>query len=111
MKKLLLNIKENWRKTPNSVKFWNGLLLLGLIVVSIMSLELLTTMSVIMSIFSIVVLLNGSGDDGKSLDKHIWMWFTPLVWFMVIIFGIIYGCMKFYENTISGFNNWLDKEK
>jgi hypothetical protein len=111
MKNLITDIKENWRKTPNSVRFWNGLILLGLVITGIISLDLLSFVLVVMSIFTLALFINELGNDGKSLDKHIWMWFTPLVWVLVCCGGLVYLGIKLYESTISKFNDWLDKEK
>ena len=111
MKEIITDIKNDWRKTPNSVKFWNGLVLLGLIISGIISLELLSFILAVMSIFTLALLIDGMGDDGKHLNKHIWMWFTPLVWVFVCLFGLAYLGIKLYESTISKFNVWLDKEK
>jgi hypothetical protein len=110
MKNLITDIKENWRKTPNSVKFWNGLVLLGLIISGIISLELLSFILAVMSIFTLALFIDGMSDDGKHLDKHIWMWFTPLVWVLVCAGGLVFLGIKLYESTISEFNNWLDNE-
>jgi hypothetical protein len=111
MKNLISDIKENWRKTPNSVRFWNGLILLGLVITGIISLDLLSIVLSVMSIFTLALFIDGMSDDGKRLDKHIWMWFTPLVWMLVCGGGLVYLGVKLYESTISKFNDWLDKEK
>jgi hypothetical protein len=102
-------IQEGWRKTPNSVKFWNGLVLLGLIITGIIDLDLLLIVLAVMSIFTLALFIDGMSDDGKRLDKHIWMWFTPLVWMLVCGGGLVYLGIKLYETTIMKFNNWLDK--
>jgi hypothetical protein len=110
MKEIISDIKRNWKETPNSVKFWNSLILVGLIITGIISLEILSVVLGLTSLFAFVLWFDCLDDEGK-LDKHLWVWFTPLVWCMVIIGIIIYGCIKLYENTISKFNDWLDKQK
>lgn len=102
------DIKKNWRETPNSVKFWNGLVLLGLVISGLVSLELLWVELVIMSVLACVMWFDSIGEEGR-LDKHLWVWFTPLIWCLVVFALIVYGCIKLYENTISKFNDWLDK--
>lgn len=101
-------IQEGWRKTPNSIKFWNGLVLLGLVIIGIISLEGLTIMLGLMSIAAFAVLIS-SISDGDYLEKHLWIWFTPLAWGMLILGLILFGFIKFYEGIIMKFNNWLDK--
>jgi len=108
MKKIISDIKKNWKETPNSVKFWNGLVLLGLVIFGIISLEGLTIMLGLMSIAAFAVLISAIG-DGDYLEKHLWIWFTPLAWGMLILGLILFGFIKFYEGIIMKFNNWLDK--
>ena len=103
-------IKGNWRETPNSVKFWNGLVLLGLVISGVIGIDLLLVELAIMSVFVCVMWFDSIGEEGKY-EKHLWVWLTPLVWGLVILCLTIYGCIKLYENTISKFNNWLDKQK
>ena len=110
MEKIIFDIKRNWKETPNSVKFWNGLILLGLVVSGILDFQLLGIELMIMSLFTFVLWIGSLGEEG-NLDKHLWVWFTPLLWCLVIIGLIIYGCIKLQETTISKFNDWLDKEK
>ena len=110
MKNIISNIKWNWRKTPNSVKFWNGLVLLGLIISGVFSLDLLWGELTLMSILTLALLI-GSDDDGKELDKHIWIWFAPLTWIIICLGVLVFLCIKLYESTIIEFNDWLDKEK
>lgn len=110
MKEIISDIKKNWKETPNSVKFWNGLVLLGLVISGVVNFDLLGVELAIMSLFTFVLWISSLGEDG-ILDRHLWMWFTPLMWCLVIFALIIYGCIKLYENTISKFNDWLDKEK
>lgn len=104
------DIKKGWEQIPNSVKFWNGLILLGLIISGFLGLDLLLTELAIMSVLALVLGLDAMGDDTKTLDYHIWIYFTPLAWFMLVVGLTIYGCIKLYENTITKFNNWLDKK-
>jgi hypothetical protein len=108
MKEIISDIKRNWKETPNSVKFWNGLVLVGLIITGILSLEVLGIVLGILSFLVFILWVDSLGGEVK-LDKHLWVWFTPVVWIMMILGVIIYGCIKLYENSISKFNDWLDK--
>lgn len=109
MKEIISDIKKNWEEIPNSVKFWNGLILLGLIISGFLGLDLLLTELAIMSVFAFAICVDSIGDNNK-LDKHLWIWFTPLAWFMLVVGLTIYGCIKLYDNNIIKFNNWLDKK-
>lgn len=109
MKEIISNIKENWKETPNSVKFWNGLVLLGLIISGFIGLDLLLTELAIMSVFAFIIGMNSIGNEGV-FDIHLWVWFTPLTWVMLVVGLTIYVCIKLYKNTIPKFNNWLDKK-
>jgi hypothetical protein len=104
------DIKNGWEEIPNSVKFWNGLVLLGLVISGVIGIDLLLVELVIMSVFAFAVFIGSIGEEVK-LSKHLWVWFTPLMWCLVVFALIIYGCIKLYENSISKFNDWLDKEK
>jgi hypothetical protein len=109
MKEIISDIKKSWEETPNSVKFWNGLVLVGLIITGVLSLEVLVIVLGILSLLAWIMWMGSIGGDEDKLDKHLWVWFTPIVWMMIIVGVIIYGCVKLYENSISKFNNWLDK--
>ena len=108
-KTLKETIQENWRNIPNSVKFWNGLVLLGLIITGIISLEVLLVVLGIMSIFSIIVFLGIIGKSEK-LENHLWLWLTPSVWCLLCAGLLIYLMIKGYENTVGKFNTWIDNK-
>lgn len=110
MNKLIFEIKFAWNSTPNSVKFWNGLVLVGLIISGVFSLDLLYVEWGILSVFALALFIDGMNDDGKRLDKHIWIYFTPLSWGLLILGLIFMGCIVLYDGTIVIFNNWLDKK-
>lgn len=109
MEKLIFEIKFAWNKSPNSVKFWNGLVLLGLIISGVISSDLLYIEWGFMSVFALALAFDGMSDD-KNLDKHIWIYFTPLFWGMLLVALIIMGCISFYDRVIVKFNNWLNKK-
>jgi hypothetical protein len=110
IKELILDIKNGWKTTPNSVRFWNGLVLIGLIITGVLDLEILSIVLAIMSIAALAVLLSAMG-DGDYLNNHIWLYFTPLAWCFITIVLIVFGIIKLYERTIVKFNEWLNKEK
>ena len=109
-KTLKERIQENWRNIPNSVKFWNGLLLLGLIITGIISLEILLAVLGIMSIFSLIVFFDGIIGKSEKLENHLWLWLTPSVWCLLCAGLLIYLMIKGYENTIEKFNDWIDNK-
>ena len=97
---------------PNSVKFWNGLVLVGLIITGVLSLEILSVVLGLMSVAAGAFFLDAmdSGSD-DYLDNHLWLYFTPFAWGLLLIGLIIIGSYELYEGTIVKFNNWLNKEK
>jgi hypothetical protein len=109
MKEIITDIKIGWHSTQNSVKFWNGLVLLGLIISGIISSDLLYIEWGIMSVFTLALGLDAMSED-KNLDKHIWIYFTPLSWGILLVGLIIMGCISFYDRVIVKFNNWLNKK-
>jgi hypothetical protein len=110
MEKLIFEIKFAWNRIPNSVKFWNGLVLLGLIISGIISSDLFYIEWGIMSVFALALGLDVMSED-KNLDNHIWIYFTPLSWVILLVGLIIMGCISFYDRVIVKFNNWLNKKK
>ena len=109
MEKLIFEIKFAWNIIPNSVKFWNGLVLLGLIISGIISSDLLYIEWGFMSVFALALGLDAMIED-KNLDKHIWIYFTPLSWGILLVGLIRMGCISFYDRVIVKFNNWLNKK-
>jgi hypothetical protein len=102
-------IKRIWG-LPNSVKFWNGLVLVGLIITGVLSLDILSVVLVIISIAALAMFIDGMGRETDDyLDNHLWIYFTPLYWGLYILALIVIGCYKLYEGTIVKFNNWLNK--
>jgi hypothetical protein len=109
MEKLIFEIKFAWNGIPNSVKFWNGLVLLGLIITGIIDVEILMVVLVIMSMLAFATIFDSLGGDEKSIERNLWIWFTPLSWGVMLLGLLIMGSMKLKEKTIDKFNNWLNK--
>ena len=105
MKKFLLEIKQDFNNIPNSVKFWNLLVLIGLILSGIFSIDLLMVELLIGSILTLALVIDGNEDN------HIWMIFMPISWLGILIAGVIVSVELIYTKIIKKFNNWLDKEK
>ena len=105
MKKFLLEIKQDFNNTPNSVKFWNLLVLIGLILSGIFSIDLLMVELLIGSILTLALVINGNEDN------HIWMIFMPISWLAILFAGVIVLAELIHKKIIKKFNNWLDKEK
>jgi len=105
MKKFLLEIKQDFNNIPNSVKFWNLLVLIGLILSGIFSIDLLLCELVVGSILTLALVIDGNEDN------HIWMIFMPITWLGMLIAGVIVSVELIYTKIIKKFNNWLDKEK
>ena len=105
MKKFLLEIKQDFNNIPNSVKFWNLLVLIGLILSGVFSIDLLMCELVVGSMLTLALVI----DDNE--DNHIWMIFMPITWLGMLFVGVIVSVELIYTKIIKKFNNWLDKEK
>ena len=95
---------------PNSVKFWNGLVLVGLIITGVLSLEILSVVLAIISIAAFAMFIDGMGSGSDDyLDNHLWLYFTPFAWVILMAGLILFSGNKLYEGTIVKFNSWLNK--
>ncbi len=95
----------DFKNTPNSVKFWNSVVILGLIASGFVSLDLLAMLFFIGSFLSLAIILQGDEEN------HYWMFGMPLVWLFVIIGLFVVLCEFIKERFILKFNAWLDREK
>ncbi|QQO91962.1 amino acid transporter [Flavobacterium phage vB_FspM_immuto_3-5A] len=111
-------LKQFFKDTPNSVFFWNGLvLLLFTILCSMGESVALGTMLVISipALFRIIINLEDAkyDDSIKVIGYHYWVYLTPLTWILFIIAAII--ALVFWlankgANKVKQFNNWLNKK-
>lgn len=104
--KIINKLRDSWNDIPNSVKFWNVLLLLILVVIGIYSTELLGVVLVIGSLLAWAVIV-----DGFNIEDHLWIWFTPFMWLISVIGLIIVLVMFISTKTIEPFNDWLNNRK
>lgn len=94
---------HNWDSIPKSVRFWNVLLILGLVVIGIFTWELLAILLALGSVLTVALSL----DDATK--NHLWIAFMPITWFCVIGISICVLLYKLYKITIVPFNNWINK--
>jgi hypothetical protein len=104
MKEIITNIKIGWKELPNSVKFWNGLVLLGLIITGIINVGILMIVWCIGSIILVGLVVDGEAEN------HVWGMFMPITWVCTLLVGIGFLLNWIYNNTILNFNNWLNKK-
>ena len=105
IKEIVVDIGKDFKEIPNSVKFWNCLLLILLMGAGVYSSFLLKVLLVIGSILAI-----GFTIDEDDLSEHPWVLFMPITW-CVILFGLaIWGTIYLYSISIARFNRWLDGE-
>ena len=104
IKGILLDIRRDLNRAPNSAKFWNLMILIVLVVSGSFSLDLLIYELVIGSIITIILALN---DD---VENHFWALFMPISLGCILLFLSGYLLYSVYMNTIVKFNNWLDKK-
>lgn len=104
-KEALKEISKDWKEIPNSVKFWNSTVLLILISIGIYDLEVLGVVSIITSLLAFAIII-----ENADTEKHLWIWFTPLMWILTAISLIVLGGVFVYSKTIDKFNDWLDSK-
>jgi hypothetical protein len=106
LKEILKDVKSSWKQSPTSVKFWNSLLLAGLVALGIIQYELLIIALFLGSILTFAIVI-----DGDDTENHLWMMFMPITWIAIIVTIIGFSIYGLYKITIEPFNNWLNKEK
>lgn len=104
--KIINALREGWGEIPNSVKFWNGLVLLILIGVGVYNIEVLGVVLAFGSLLAWAVIV-----DNNNTEDHLWIWFTPFMWVISLIALIVLFGMFISSKTIAPFNEWLDKKK
>jgi hypothetical protein len=104
--KIIDTLRGGWNEIPNSVKFWNGLVLLILIGVGIYSMEVLGVIWAFGSLLALAVLI-----EGVDTEEHLWMYFMPLMWFLFVLALVISLGVLIHHKTVVPFNEWLDKNK
>ena len=105
IKEIGIEIWKDFKKIPNSVKFWNFLLLILLVGSGVYSTFLLKVLLCIGSILAIAFSI-----DGDDLSKHLWILFMPITWGVILLTLCIIGMTYIYSKTITRFNAWLDGE-
>lgn len=96
-------MKKDFINASNSVKFWNFMVLVLLIITGIFSIELLVCELFIGSILAIGLALDG--DE----DSNFWIMLMPTIWFCLLVAGIVLLLVFIYKKVVVRFNNWLDK--
>ena len=97
MKKIFESIKP-------SVLVWNSLFLAVVITSAFIKIEIFAIIIALMSLLAVGFLF----DKNSSLGNHLWVWFTPTIWILLIVFGANYLLSVLYRNTILKFNKWFD---
>lgn len=108
---MLVKIKVFLRETPNSVLFWNGLVLLGLIMIGFISMPTLAILLALGSCLTIAIIIDTSLENKGNIRNHLWINFMPIIWFTFLIVTIIDGIITLYHKFIIPFNKWLNKSK
>lgn len=99
-----------------SVIFWNCVLILIVILFAIISIKLFIAVELILSIIILFAIITGNFDyidvDGlfQIVKNNFWIVITPITIIAAILILIGMSISWIYKNTISKFNNWLDKK-
>ena len=104
--KIINALRDGWNGIPNSVKFWNGLVLLILIGVGVYSMTVLGVIWAFGSLLALAVLI-----DGVDTEEHLWMYFMPLMWFLFVLALVLSLGVFIHHKTVVPFNEWLNKKK
>ena len=75
IKEHINDVKQNWKEIPNSVKFWNGLLIVLLTIASIIDINFLRLFWAIGSLLTIGLFIDG---DEDRMSKQLWIWLVPI---------------------------------
>lgn len=111
-------IKQFFKDTPNSVFFWNGLVLLSFILLYIIGEDITMGMIVMINIpafFMILINLEDSryNSSKKVIGYHYWIYLAPITWVLILI-GLIIGGVVWIiiqgSEYSKHFNNWLNKK-
>lgn len=95
-------MKKDFMNALRSVKFWNFLVLVILIITGIFNIDFLVVELVIGSILAMAIIAE------NEVDNNFWIIFMPSVWFLAAIGGLIIIGMFFY-NLVEKFNKYLDR--
>lgn len=101
-------IRQFLKDTPNSVLFWNGIVVLLLIGAFLTREGALAT--ILLTVFSLVLVLNGLG-EGPGYDVigyHWWAYLSPLVW-LACLFGTVVWVLIRAGKLVNKFNKFLNK--
>lgn len=93
-----------FKNLPKSVKFWNAVALASLIVTAFIGSDILGSALLIGSVIVFAMTLDGILDT----EKHLWAFFMPITWLILIIAAIVVLGIFVYSKTIGKFNDWLD---
>ena len=107
MKKLINKVKHflDLSELSRSTIFWNGLLL----VLLILSLIFCPNMFIMFQCFGSLICF-AKMFDGDMEKEDIWMLYTIVPWFFLVLVGIGYLIYLIYKHTILRFNRWLDNK-
>jgi len=111
-------VKQFCKDTPNSVWFWNILVVLVFILIWMLNKEISLVIYALINIpafFMIFINLQDAkyDDSVKIIGYHYWVYLTPITWVLlavaVVIFSISWLIVKVIEK-VKQFNNWLNKK-
>lgn len=105
LKKFFVNCYNEICAMDRSVRFWNGLLL----VVLILSIFLCPPIFMIFQCFGSIIAL-AIIFDGNMEKEDLWMFYTVVPWFGLLLVGIGYSIYFVYKHTILRFNKWLNNK-
>ena len=105
-------IRNKFIEIPTSIKFWNGLVFLELIIFGIISPFFIFPILLVFGSVLDVALFMIDNDEG--LDNHYWAYVMPLTIIFILfcfIYALFYNIFNFLLEGLEKFNLWLNKPK
>lgn len=103
-------IKQFFKDTPNSVFFWNGVVVLSIIGAFLWDIDkgYFSIVVLMFSSFALVIHALGEGPDYKVIGYHWWAYASPVLW-VIIAFGLLTMLLVEIYKLIEKFNRFLNK--
>jgi len=108
----MINIKKYLPKgISNSAIFWNSLLLIALIVLTIISYEFGVVLYIMMSFLTIGFFMDVSTMSEEEWNRNLWIYITAPFIAALVLVGIGAGIFWIYDQTVNRFNCYINKKE
>jgi hypothetical protein len=103
-------IKQFFKDTPNSVFFWNGVVVFTIIGAFLWDIDKGYFSIVLLLICSFLLLISamGEGPNYQVIGYHWWAYASPVLWFAYVLGMLIWLAIEVYK-LIKKFNKFLNR--